>query len=273
MQDDPRYEDVVSEVKAFLEERLAFAVAAGHSPRSASGSTRASASARRSSTTSSCCGGWTRSWPLGRPVLVGVSRKRFIGALTGRAEPDRVAGGRRGQRAGLRARRPHVPRARRGRRRRDALAVAAATVGDAVTDLGPRSDDSMESWEGREARGSGGRLLRFLRDGRDLRPVAVHPPRRHRGRAADRPAPGLRHHLRRRGLRRDGHRPPRGHDRLRGCLPGRRAGRDRALLPHAGAGLHGGRRHARGALRRDPASWCAPPSRSRRSRCRSRRSR
>ena len=29
MQDDPRYDDVVSEVKAFLEERLAFAVAAG----------------------------------------------------------------------------------------------------------------------------------------------------------------------------------------------------------------------------------------------------
>ena len=30
MQDDPRYEDVVSEVKAFLEERLGFAVGAGH---------------------------------------------------------------------------------------------------------------------------------------------------------------------------------------------------------------------------------------------------
>ena len=29
MQDDPRYEDVVSEVKAFLEERMAFAVRAG----------------------------------------------------------------------------------------------------------------------------------------------------------------------------------------------------------------------------------------------------
>ena len=29
MQDDPRYEDVVSDVKAFLEERLAFAVASG----------------------------------------------------------------------------------------------------------------------------------------------------------------------------------------------------------------------------------------------------
>src|SRR5947209_9704162 len=29
MQEDPRYDDVVSEVKAFLEERLAFAVAAG----------------------------------------------------------------------------------------------------------------------------------------------------------------------------------------------------------------------------------------------------
>ena len=29
MQDDPRYDDVVADVKAFLEERMAFAVAAG----------------------------------------------------------------------------------------------------------------------------------------------------------------------------------------------------------------------------------------------------
>ena len=58
MQADPRYDDVVSEVAAFLEERLRAAVAPG-SPRSASASTPASASARRSSTTSSSCGVWT----------------------------------------------------------------------------------------------------------------------------------------------------------------------------------------------------------------------
>ena len=47
--------DVVAEVKAFLEERLRFAVARGHRRASASCSTPASASARPSRTTSSCC--------------------------------------------------------------------------------------------------------------------------------------------------------------------------------------------------------------------------
>ena len=52
MQDDPRYDDVVSEVRRFLEERLALAVREGI-PEDASGSIPASASARRWSTTSS----------------------------------------------------------------------------------------------------------------------------------------------------------------------------------------------------------------------------
>ena len=116
MQDDPRYDDVVSEVRAFLEERLGFAVGERASRRSASGSTRASASARRSSTTSSCCAAWTRSSPIGRPVVVGASRKRFLGSSDRAAEPDRVAGRRGGERAGVRARGPHVPGPRRGAR-------------------------------------------------------------------------------------------------------------------------------------------------------------
>ena len=54
MQDDPRYDDVVSDVRAFLEERLSFAVAAGirrraHLPRS-----RHRLRQDASSTTSSC---------------------------------------------------------------------------------------------------------------------------------------------------------------------------------------------------------------------------
>jgi dihydropteroate synthase len=55
MQDDPRYDDVASEVAAFLEERLAFAVEA---------SIPASASARPRPRTSSSSGGWTCSLPL-----------------------------------------------------------------------------------------------------------------------------------------------------------------------------------------------------------------
>ncbi len=55
MQEDPRYDDVVDDVKAFLAERVESAQSPPASPRSGSGSTRASASARRSSTTSSSC--------------------------------------------------------------------------------------------------------------------------------------------------------------------------------------------------------------------------
>jgi dihydropteroate synthase len=91
MQEDPRYDDVVSEVRAFLEERLQFAVGAGIAEE--------------------------RVWldpgigfgkalehnlelirrlgeivAIGRPVVFGASRKRFLGRLTGRPEQERVAG-------------------------------------------------------------------------------------------------------------------------------------------------------------------------------------
>ena len=82
MQDDPRYDDVVSEVKAFLEERLSAAVAAGipeeHvclDPGIGFGKTvehNLELLARLDELTA-----------LGRPVLVGASRKRFLGRLLG----------------------------------------------------------------------------------------------------------------------------------------------------------------------------------------------
>ena len=61
MQAAPRYDDVVSDVVAFLEERLAFAVARGSPGGDGSASTPGSASARRPTRTSSSCGVWTRS--------------------------------------------------------------------------------------------------------------------------------------------------------------------------------------------------------------------
>jgi dihydropteroate synthase len=91
MQDDPRYDDVVSDVKAFLEERLAFAVAQGIAeelvwldPGIGFGKTQAHNLdlLRR----------LDEIVAIGRPVLVGASRKGFIGALTGRRESERVAG-------------------------------------------------------------------------------------------------------------------------------------------------------------------------------------
>jgi len=82
MQDDPRYDDVAGEVTAFLEERLAFAVAAGIpeericlDPGFGFGKTPAQnlELLRRLDVLSA----------LGRPVLVGVSRKSTLGKLLG----------------------------------------------------------------------------------------------------------------------------------------------------------------------------------------------
>jgi dihydropteroate synthase len=91
MQDDPRYDDVVSEVKAFLEERLAFAVAAGIDeqriildPGIGFGKTAAHnlELLRR----------LDELVAIGRPVMIGSSRKSFLGRITGRERPsERVA--------------------------------------------------------------------------------------------------------------------------------------------------------------------------------------
>jgi dihydropteroate synthase len=91
MQVDPRYDDVVSEVKAFLQERAAFAVAEGIAetriaidPGIGFGKTVAHnlELLRRLDEFLS----------LGFPVLVGTSRKGFLGQLVGRDDPhDRVA--------------------------------------------------------------------------------------------------------------------------------------------------------------------------------------
>ncbi|HVW87874.1 MAG TPA: dihydropteroate synthase [Gaiellaceae bacterium] len=82
MQDDPRYDDVVSDVKAFLEERLAFAVAAGIDERRVCldpgigfGKTAAHNFELVRRLDELCA--------LGRPVLVGFSRKSSLAKLTG----------------------------------------------------------------------------------------------------------------------------------------------------------------------------------------------
>ena len=92
MQADPRYDEVVSDVKAFLEERLAFAVAEGVpeervmlDPGIGFGKTLEHnlELLRRLDEIAA----------IGRPVVLGTSRKSFIGRLTGRqVAADRVAG-------------------------------------------------------------------------------------------------------------------------------------------------------------------------------------
>lgn len=91
MQIEPRYEDVVDEVKAFLAERIEFAVAAGVSeeriwldPGIGFGKTlehnlellRRLGELRE----------------LGRPLVVGTSRKSFIGKIDGSEVGDRLGG-------------------------------------------------------------------------------------------------------------------------------------------------------------------------------------
>ena len=91
MQSDPRYEDVVADVKAFLAERLASAVAAGIAeeriwldPGIGFGKTGAHNMEllRRL--------GELRE--LGRPLVVGTSRKSFIGRVDGSPAQERLGG-------------------------------------------------------------------------------------------------------------------------------------------------------------------------------------
>jgi dihydropteroate synthase len=92
MQENPHYESVVDEVRAFLEERLAFAVQAG---------------VKEEQVVLDPGIGFGKSVEhnlllirhlhrlveLGRPVLLGASRKRFLGAVLGGAAPmERVVG-------------------------------------------------------------------------------------------------------------------------------------------------------------------------------------
>jgi dihydropteroate synthase len=91
MQADPRYDDVVSDVKAFLEERVAFAVSEGVAeekvwldPGIGFGKTldHNLELLRR----------LDEIVAIGRPVVFGASRKSFLGKLTGRQVDERLAG-------------------------------------------------------------------------------------------------------------------------------------------------------------------------------------
>ena len=91
MQDDPRYEDVVDDVRAFLEERAEFAVGEGVreerimvDPGIGFGKTLDHNLELLRRLDEIVAGGF--------PVVVGTSRKSFLGRLTGREDPhDRVA--------------------------------------------------------------------------------------------------------------------------------------------------------------------------------------
>jgi dihydropteroate synthase len=129
MQEDPRYDDVVADVKAFLEERIEFA-------------TRAGVSEERIWIDPGIGFGKTVDHnlellrrldeivALGRPVVVGTSRKSFLGKLTGRPAKERVAGTIATNVIAL-ERGAQIFRVHDVAEVADALAVAAATLGRA----------------------------------------------------------------------------------------------------------------------------------------------
>ncbi len=89
MQLDPHYDDVVADVKRFLEERMAFAVAQGVAeerimldPGIGFGKTVAHNLALLARVGELVA--------LGRPVVIGTSRKSFLGRLTGRDTQQRL---------------------------------------------------------------------------------------------------------------------------------------------------------------------------------------
>jgi dihydropteroate synthase len=92
MQDDPRYDDVLVEVYLWLEERIAAAEAAGIArdrvlvdPGFGFGKSVAH--------NLEIMNGLALFHSLGVPLVVGASRKRTIGALSGEAAADRRLGG------------------------------------------------------------------------------------------------------------------------------------------------------------------------------------
>ncbi|MEA3200694.1 MAG: dihydropteroate synthase [Thermoplasmata archaeon] len=90
MQQDPRYHDVVKEVAAFLLERARAAEAAGV-PREAIALDPGLGFGKTQAHNLALLRGLPEIAMLGYPLLVGASRKGFLGALTGGAPPqDRV---------------------------------------------------------------------------------------------------------------------------------------------------------------------------------------
>jgi dihydropteroate synthase len=92
MQLDPRYDDVVSDVRAFLEERLAFAVAEGV-PEERIWLDPGIGFGKSLEHNLELLRRLDEIVAIGRPVVIGTSRKSFLGKLAGgRSETERLPG-------------------------------------------------------------------------------------------------------------------------------------------------------------------------------------
>jgi dihydropteroate synthase len=144
MQEDPRYEDVVCEVKAFLGERMAYAISAGVAeerilldPGIGFGKTAAhnlELLARLGELVA-----------LGRPVVVGTSRKSFLGRLAGGRGTDERLAGTIATNVLAYERGASVFRVHDVRAVHDALTVAAATVGAGCRSITTRTSSTTST--------------------------------------------------------------------------------------------------------------------------------
>ena len=91
MQANPTYDDVVSDVRAFLEERLAFAVGEGV-PEERVWLDPGIGFGKTVEHNLELLRRLDEIVAIGRPVVIGTSRKTFLGKLTGRPEKERLPG-------------------------------------------------------------------------------------------------------------------------------------------------------------------------------------
>ena len=129
MQQNPVYDDVVSDVKAFLEERLAFAVGEGV-PEERVWLDPGIGFGKTLEHNLELLRRLDELVAIGRPIVIGTSRKSFLGKITGRPEGDRLPGTIATNVMAL-ERGAAVFRVHDVREVADALKVAAATVAPA----------------------------------------------------------------------------------------------------------------------------------------------
>ena len=211
MQENPGYDDVVDDVKAFLAERIEV----GRRRRDRRGADLARPWDR------------LRQDARAQPRAAAAPRRAArAGPAAGRRnlaqELHRQGRRLRGRRAARRHDRHLGARRRRGRRRAARPRRRRGRAGD-----GRRRGDPRDRFAAMEAHGNGHRVERR---GRAARALDLHPPRGQRRRAGGRAAARVRRLLRRARLRRGPHRSARGHGRLRPGLRHRRPRRDRAQL-------------------------------------------
>ena len=223
MQDDPRYDDVVDDVKAFLRARWSTRSRAGiaEDARLARSGDRLRQDA--STTTSRCSRRLDEIVALGRPVVVGTSRKCFIGRITGARDRATACRGRSPRTSSRSSAAPRCSASttwRQARRGAGRCCCYVARPMDARRRHDDIDDDDVDEEPSRTRR-RGRRRPRPPCHDRDQRPLALHAPRRERGRARGRPAPRARHPLEARRGDATVDRPRRGHRRLRRGLPAR----------------------------------------------------